>query len=62
MTDLIPLADYAAAHGITPATMRQRIARGLHPEAVKMAGVWLIPRDAPYKPDTYHKNKKDPRR
>ena len=57
--DLISIADYAAAHGITPATMRQRIARGLHPEAVKMAGVWLIPRDAPYRPDQRKKGPRD---
>ena len=57
--DLIPIADYAAAHGITPATMRQRIARGLHPEAVKMAGVWLIPRNATYRPDQRKKSPRD---
>lgn len=57
--DLISIADYAAAHGITPDTMRQRIARGLHPEAVKMAGVWLIPRDAPYRPDQRKKGPRD---
>ena len=57
--DLIPIADYAAAHGITPDTMRQRIARGLHPEAVKMAGVWLIDKEAPYRPDGRKKRPRD---
>ena len=58
---LLSLADYAKRHNVTAATMRQRIARGLHPEAVKIARNWLIPEDAPYRPDIYHKNKKDPR-
>lgn len=58
---LIPLAEYALSHNITPATMRQRIKRGLHPEAIKPARDWMIPADAEYRPDTYHKEKKEPR-
>jgi len=56
-TNLLSLADYAQQHNVTAATMRQRIARGLHPEAVKIARNWLIPEDAPYRPDIYHKIK-----
>lgn len=48
MTDMITIAEYAAQHGISPATMRQRIARGCHPEAVKIGRDWLIPKDAPF--------------
>ncbi len=47
----ISIADYAKQHGVTPQTIRDRIRRGLHPEAIKIAGVWLIPEDAPYRPD-----------
>lgn len=46
--DLIPLKEYAAMHGVTDATLRQRIKRGAIPEAVKMAGAWFVPRDLPY--------------
>ena len=56
--NLISLAEYADLHGISPATMRQRIMRGLHPEAVKIGRNWLIPADAVYKPDG--RNKKAP--
>jgi len=56
---MIPIADYAANHGVTPQTIRDRIKRGLHPEAVKMAGVWLIPREAPYRPDGRKKRPRD---
>lgn len=48
MTNMITIAEYAAQHGISPATMRQRIARGCHPEAVKIGRDWLIPKDAPF--------------
>ena len=57
--NLIPIADYAANHGVTPQTIRDRIRRKLHPEAVKMAGVWLIPQDAPYRPDGRKKRPRD---
>lgn len=45
--DLIPIKDYAAMHGINPATVRQRILRGAMQGAVKMAGSWFVPRDLP---------------
>lgn len=48
MNNLVSLQEYAQDHDITAATMRQRIQRGMHPEAVKIAKVWLIPRDAPF--------------
>lgn len=48
MPDLIPITQYAALHGVTTATMRQRISRGLHPDAVKFGRDWLIPRDSPF--------------
>jgi hypothetical protein len=57
--DMIPIADYAAIHGVTPQTIRDRIKRGLHPEAVKMAGVWLIDKEAPYRPDGRKKRPRD---
>lgn len=45
--DLIPIKDYAAMHGINPATVRQRILRGAMRGAVKLAGSWFVPRDLP---------------
>lgn len=42
---LIPLADYARAHGRDPATARQRAARGAFKTAVKMGRDWLIDSD-----------------
>lgn len=57
--DYVNLTEYAAMHGVTPDTIRQRIARGRHPEAVKVGRDWLIPKDAPYRPDG--RTKKEPR-
>lgn len=45
---LITLAKYAKDHEVNVATIRQRIRRGIHPEAAKIGGVWYIPSDAPY--------------
>lgn len=47
MNDLIPVKEYASMHGISPATVRQRILRGAMPGAVKMAGSWFVPRNLP---------------
>lgn len=47
MNDLIPIKEYAEMHGISPATVRQRIKRGTMLCAVKMAGSWFVPRDMP---------------
>ena len=46
--DMITASEYAKLHGITPATMRQRIARGCHPEAVKIGRDWIIPRESAF--------------
>jgi len=48
---LVTLTVYAANHGVDTSTIRHRIARGLHPEAQKIGRDWLIPMDAPYRPD-----------
>lgn len=45
--NLIPIKDYAKMHGIDPATVRQRIQRGVMPGAVKLANSWFVPRDLP---------------
>lgn len=45
--EMIPIKDYAAMHGIDPATVRQRILRGAMPGAVKQAGAWFVPKDLP---------------
>lgn len=45
--NLIPIKDYAKMHGIDPATVRQRIMRGVMPGAVKLANSWFVPRDLP---------------
>ena len=47
MNDLIPVKEYASMHGISPATVRQRILRGAMPGAVKLAGSWFVPRNLP---------------
>jgi len=46
--ELIPLKDYADAHGLAPVTVRQKCQRGNVPGAVKLGRDWLIPADAPY--------------
>ena len=43
---LITLNEYAKRHGRSPATLRQRIARGTL-QAVKMGRDWLIDEDTP---------------
>lgn len=48
MNDLITVTEYAKQHGVDPSTMRHRIARGMHPEAVKIGRDWFIPKDAPF--------------
>ena len=45
--NLIPVKEYAEMHGIDPATVRQRILRGVMPGAVKLAGAWFVQRDLP---------------
>ena len=55
---LISITEYAALHGVKPDTVKHRIKRGLHPEAVKIGRNWAIPRDAPFRPD---QRKKAPR-
>lgn len=47
MNNLVPIKDYAEIHGISPATVRQRILRGAMPGAVKLAGSWFVPRNLP---------------
>lgn len=46
--DLIPIAQYAEAHGLTANAIRRRCIRGTLPGAVKMGRDWFIPADAPY--------------
>ena len=46
--DLIPIAQYAESHGLTPNAIRRRCIRGTLPGAVKMGRDWFIPADAPY--------------
>ena len=45
--NLIPIKEYAEKHGIDPATVRQRILRGVMPGSVKLAGSWFVPKDLP---------------
>ena len=47
MNNLVPIKDYAEMHGISPATVRQRILRGAMPGAVKLAGSWFVPSNLP---------------
>lgn len=46
--DLIPLAEYAAAHGLIENTVRRKCIRGNVPGAVKIGRDWFIPSDAEY--------------
>lgn len=48
MTDLIPIAEYAARIGRHPDTVRQKCLRGTLPGAVKIGRDWLIPPETPY--------------
>lgn len=47
-SDLLPLPEYAARHGLLPNTVRRKCIRGTLPGAVKIGRDWLIPADAPY--------------
>lgn len=44
---LIPLKEWARAHGIDPATARQRAGRGSFETAVKVGRDWFISKDEP---------------
>ena len=46
--DLIPISQYAEAHGLTANAIRRRCIRGTLPGAVKMGRDWFIPADQPY--------------
>ena len=48
MTDLIPIAEYAARVGRAVSSVRQKCQRGTLPGAVKLGRDWFIPPDAPY--------------
>ena len=43
----ITVSEYAKRHGVSPSTIRHRIARGSTP-AVKPGHDWLIDEDTPY--------------
>ena len=45
--DLIPIVQYAEAHGLTANAIRRRCIRGTMPGAVKMGRDWFVPADAP---------------
>lgn len=45
---LIPIAQYAEAHGLTANAIRRRCIRGTLPGAVKLGRDWFIPADQPY--------------
>ena len=45
---LIPIAQYAAAHGLTANAIRRRCIRGTLPGAVKLGRDWFIPSNQPY--------------
>ena len=45
---MIPLTEYAARHGITYATARQRAMRGAYKTAQKVRKTWLISEDEPH--------------
>lgn len=46
--ELISLKEYAELHGVTPATVRQKVLRGGFKTARKIGGVWLIDKSEPY--------------
>ena len=48
MTDLIPIAEYAARVHRAVSSVRQKCQRGTLPGAVKLGRDWFIPPDAPY--------------
>ena len=47
MEDYITLKEWAQAHGIDPATARQRANRGAFQTARKIGNLWIIKRDEP---------------
>jgi hypothetical protein len=57
--NLVSIAEYAQLHGVTADTVRQRILRGQHPEAVKIGRNWCIPKDAPYIDGRYNEAAED---
>ena len=46
--NLIPIAQYAEAHGLTANAIRRRCIRGTLPGAVKLGRDWFIPSNQPY--------------
>lgn len=54
----ISLAEWAEAHGIDPATARQRAGRGAFDTAVKIGRNWVIDKDEPLIDRRYKKESK----
>ena len=48
MSDLLPIAEYAALVNRSVSAVRQKCQRGTLPGAVKLGRDWFIPPDAPY--------------
>lgn len=48
LSGYITLKEYADLHGVSMATMRQRIARGRHSSAMKFGRNWIIRKDEPF--------------
>lgn len=46
--NLIPLSEYAAIHGISPDTVRQKALRGGWKTAVKIGRNWFIEKNEPF--------------
>lgn len=49
-SDLISISDYAKMHGVTAATVRQKILRG-HLPATKIGSYWVVDKNTPYTDD-----------
>jgi len=48
MKDYVTLKEWAQAHGIDPATARQRANRGAFETAEKIGDLWVIRKDEPH--------------
>lgn len=45
---ILTIKEYANLHGVTDATVRQKILRGNLPQAYKIGSTWAIPADTEY--------------
>ena len=60
--ELVSLAEYARLNGVAPATVRQRVNRGVYRTARKIGRNWVIDKNEPHVDHRFKSGKDDKRK